>query len=172
LADTFRPDSTDDVSGVRGAAKSASIAVFVQLLLGAVMRHIGAGLAIPDFPTSFGRWIPPLDQLPVAVHFAHRIGAIVVTALVARLAFAAWRAADRRFRAPATAVLVLVAFQIGLGAMTVLTGKAVTPTTLHVATGAAVLGTCWWLTLRASRVLRPGPSVPAPAASYREPLVS
>lgn len=170
---TFPPNSINDVSGVRGAAKTAAIAVFVQLLLGAVMRHIGAGLAIPDFPTSFGRWIPPLDQLPVAVHFAHRIGAIVVTVFIARLAFAAWRAADRRFRAPATAALALVALQIGLGAMTVLTGKAVTPTTLHVATGAAILGTCWWLALRSSRVLRGGvSSVAASTAPYREPLVS
>src|SRR4051812_41887334 len=30
--------------------------VYTQILIGAVMRHLGAGLAIPDFPTSFGRW--------------------------------------------------------------------------------------------------------------------
>src|SRR5262249_34122858 len=29
--------------------------VFVQLILGALMRHMGAGLAIPDFPLAFGR---------------------------------------------------------------------------------------------------------------------
>src|SRR6266481_4447634 len=34
--------------------------VFVQLVLGALMRHMGAGLAIPDFPLAFGRLVPPL----------------------------------------------------------------------------------------------------------------
>jgi heme A synthase len=53
------------------------------------------------------------------------------------------------------ALVALVLFQIGLGAATVLTTKAVTPTTLHVATGAAVLGGCWLTTLRAFRLLRP-----------------
>jgi hypothetical protein len=41
----------------------------------------------------------------------------------------------------------------------VLTLKAVTPTTLHVATGAAVLGGCWLAALRAFRLLRPVPAV-------------
>jgi cytochrome c oxidase assembly protein subunit 15 len=161
-----------DDSGLRAAAAVATGMVFVQLVLGAVMRHIGAGLAIPDFPTSFGRWIPPLDTLPVAVHFAHRVGALVVTALIVRLVVAAWRAEDRRFRRPAALVLGLVLVQVGLGAAAVLTGKAVTPTTIHVAAGAAVLGSCWWLALRSSRLLR-GRSVPAAsAAAFREPVVS
>jgi len=162
----------EDVSGLRGASAVATGAVFVQLLLGAVMRHIGAGLAIPDFPTSFGRWIPPLDQTPVAVHFAHRIGAIVVTVLVARVAIAAWRATDRRFRRPTLLLLGLVAVQIALGAAAVLTGKAVTPTTFHVAVGAAVLGSCWWLALRSTRILRRRSSATTSPAAFREPLIS
>jgi len=52
-------------------------------------------------------------------------------------------------------VVLLVLAQISLGAMTVLTGKAVLPTTAHVAVGAAVLGSCWLLLLRAWRRLRP-----------------
>src|SRR5712692_10448465 len=35
--------------------------VYLQLILGALMRHMGAGLAIPDFPLAFGRLLPPLD---------------------------------------------------------------------------------------------------------------
>jgi heme a synthase len=163
---------SEDVSGVRSAAAAATAAVFVQLFLGAVMRHIGAGLAIPDFPTSFGRWLPPLDSLPVAVHFAHRLGALMVLALVVRLVVAARRAEDRRFRRPATLLLALVLAQVSLGAATVLTGKAVTPTTTHVAIGAAVLGYCWWLALRSLRLLRRPSAAAAPAVSFREPVVS
>jgi cytochrome c oxidase assembly protein subunit 15 len=166
------PESRPDASGVRAAAMAATAAVFVQLLLGAVMRHIGAGLAIPDFPTSFGRWVPPLDSAPIAVHFAHRLGALAVVALVVRLVVAAWRAPDRRFRRPVVLLLGLVLVQVGLGAATVLTGKAVTPTTTHVAIGAAVLGSCWWIALRSFRLLRHPSAVAVPAVSFSEPLVS
>jgi cytochrome c oxidase assembly protein subunit 15 len=107
----------------------------------------------------------------VAVHVAHRVGALVVTAFVARLVLAAWRAPDRRFRRPAAVVLALVLVQVGLGAAAVLTGKAVTPTTIHVAVGAAVLGGCFWLALRSARVLR-SPSAATSAVPLREPLVS
>src|SRR5204863_10129350 len=41
--------------GMSGLAAAATAVVFVQLVLGALMRHMGAGLAIPDFPLAFGR---------------------------------------------------------------------------------------------------------------------
>ena len=51
----------------------------VQILVGATMRHTDAGLAIPDFPLAFGHLIPPSWDPKIAVHFAHRVGALVVT---------------------------------------------------------------------------------------------
>jgi cytochrome c oxidase assembly protein subunit 15 len=144
----------EDVAGVRGAAALATGVVFGQLFLGALMRHTGAGLAIPDFPLALGRVVPPLDSAPVALHFAHRLGAIAVVAAVAWLARQAYRSRDRRLSRPATLLLFLVAVQVALGAATVLTAKSVVPTTAHVATGAAVLGACWFVTLRARRHLR------------------
>jgi cytochrome c oxidase assembly protein subunit 15 len=164
----------DDVARVRGAAVAATAAVFGQLVLGAIMRHIGAGLAIPDFPRMQGRWIPPpevLEQAPLAVHLAHRAGALVVLAFVLRLALRASRDGDGRLARPALLALGLVFVQIGLGALTVLTGKAVLPTTAHVATGAAILGLCWFTTLRTRRHLRV--AAPAPAvAALGDPAVS
>jgi cytochrome c oxidase assembly protein subunit 15 len=152
-----------DVAGLRGAAMTATAIVYVQLMIGAVMRHIGAGLAIPDFPLAFGGLLPPVASTPVLVHFAHRLGAVVVLVAVARLFLRARRAGDPRFARLATALLALVLLQVGLGAATVLTSKAVTPTTLHVATGAAILGGCWLTLLRAFRLLRPAPvAVEAP----------
>ena len=165
-------EPSDDVSGLRPAALVAAATVFVQLLLGAVMRHTGAGLAIPTFPTSFGRWVPPLDSAPVAIHFAHRAFALVVFVAVAWMASAAFRARDTRFRGPAYLVMALVSAQIALGAAAVLTAKAVTPTTAHVATGAAILGSCWWIALRARRLLRRPAPAAAPAATLGEPLPS
>ena len=63
-------------------AVATPIAVYGQILVGATMRHTGAGLAIPDFPLAFGRLVPPAWDAAIAVHFAHRVGALVVAALV------------------------------------------------------------------------------------------
>src|SRR5262245_51215381 len=63
-------------------AGAAVAIVFLQVLLGAIMRHVGAGLAIPDFPLAFGRLVPPLVTPYIAIHFAHRVGAVMVTIMV------------------------------------------------------------------------------------------
>ena len=144
-----------DVAGLRGVALLTTAIVFVQLLLGAVMRHMGAGLAIPDFPLAGGHLIPPLDDAPVVVHFAHRVGALLVLGSALWLFLRARRSGDPRFIRPAGAALGLVALQMGLGGLTVLSGKAVGPTTAHVTVGAAVLGACWFTALRSIRRLRP-----------------
>ena len=39
-------------------APLATLAIFIQLVLGAVMRHMNAGLVIPDFPLAFGGFVP------------------------------------------------------------------------------------------------------------------
>jgi len=164
------PADVVDVAGVRAAALTAAVIVYLQLLVGAVMRHIGAGLAIPDFPLAFGRLVPPVTSAPVLVHFAHRVGALVVLVGVARLFLHARRAGDPGLVRMASALLGLVLFQIALGAATVLTTKAVTPTTLHVATGAAILGGCWLAALRSFRLLRPRPSAAVLEAPVARPV--
>ena len=51
-------------SPVARMAAWTGAAVFLQLLIGAVMRHNKAGLAIPDFPLALGRIVPPLTAFP------------------------------------------------------------------------------------------------------------
>jgi heme a synthase len=128
------------------AAATAS-AVFLQLLVGAVMRHTKAGLAIPDFPLSLGRVVPPLVSFPVAIAFAHRAWALVILALVAATAIAAHRSGRPLVRRTGIALAAIVVVQIALGATTVLSRKNVAVTTAHVATGALLLGTAVALTV-------------------------
>jgi cytochrome c oxidase assembly protein subunit 15 len=144
--------------------------IYIQILIGAVMRHLGAGLGIPDFPTSFGHWMPPFFSLAIAVNFAHRCGAVVVSIFVlwtvARV-FTGYR--DRpALTHPALLLLALLLMQVTLGAMTIWSGRAVLPTTAHVAIGAAVLATSLALTIRI-RALRGLASV-AEAARVRSPI--
>jgi cytochrome c oxidase assembly protein subunit 15 len=128
-----------------------TVAVYTQILIGAVMRHIGAGLAIPDFPTSYGRLVPPFYSLAVDINFAHRCGALVVMLLIAWTCARVLRfySAARPLRNDAFLTLALLAIQITLGALTIWSGRVVLPTTAHVATGAALLGATLALTIRA-----------------------
>jgi cytochrome c oxidase assembly protein subunit 15 len=150
-----RADRVPDRAGMRVAAAAATAVVFVQLVLGATMRHRGAGLAIPDFPLAFGRLFPPFDDPSVALHFAHRVGALAVLAAVLVLAARAQRSGVARLARLARFAGLLVLVQIALGSAAVLTGRSVLPTTAHVAVGAAVLGTCWLTTLRVWRLVTP-----------------
>ncbi|MBI3002329.1 MAG: COX15/CtaA family protein [candidate division NC10 bacterium] len=129
-------------------------AVLGQLFLGALMRHTGAGLAIPDFPLAFGRLVPPLDAEPVRIHFLHRVGAVVVAAGVGGML--GWVLFRHRREAwltrPALAAAALTLAQILLGALIIWTHRGVLVTTAHVATGAALLAAVLTLTLRAFRL--------------------
>ena len=136
--------------------------VYLQLILGALMRHMGAGLAIPDFPLAFGRLVPPLDASAVVVHFVHRLGALAVTLCVgwtmARV-LSQYRT-ERRLLRLAFLLGGLVLLQLTLGALTIWTRRMVLPMTAHVAVGAAVLATSVVIALRAARLTAAPAAVP------------
>ncbi len=134
-------------------ATTTTILIYVQILLGATMRHTQAGLAIPDFPLSYGHVIPPFWSPAIAIHFAHRIGALVVTMAILATAGHVWyhHRAHAELTRPATLLVLLVFVQATLGAFVVLTGKAPIINTAHVTTGAMVFGTSLVLTLRSYR---------------------
>jgi heme a synthase len=130
-----------------------TVLIYLQILVGATMRHTDAGLAIPDFPLAFGKLVPPVWDAKIAIHYAHRIGALIVTTMIiATTAHALYHHRERsELRRSSLLLLVLVALQVTLGAFTVLSGKQFIINSLHVVTGAAVLGTSLVLTLRAHR---------------------
>ncbi len=154
---------------LRTLAAATTGVIYLQILIGALMRNLGAGLAIPDFPLSYGRLIPPGWTPGIAVNFAHRSGAIAVAIMVTWTVVRVARnhRGQPLLMHPALGLLALLALQIALGALTIWSGRAVLPTTAHVAIGAAVLATAFALTIRAFRLTRVGHvSEPIPA---REP---
>jgi heme a synthase len=129
-----------------------AIAVMIQLILGAWMRHSNAALAIPTFPLAFGRIIPEFNAPGIAIHFAHRVWALVVFGLItANLIVVLRRYRQTPLLSPAVFLFVLACVQIVLGAYTVLTATAVPVATAHVAVGALILATAVVQTLWASR---------------------
>jgi cytochrome c oxidase assembly protein subunit 15 len=146
--------------------------VFIQLIIGAIMRHSHSGLAIPDFPTMGGEWWPRFDQTmlsainntrfnlnldpvtmgQVALHSLHRAGAgILIISLIA-LNFFSLDIKKNNTGVHKTVLLLnsLFILQITLGIITVLSYKEYHLTSLHVVTGALVLAWTTLLTLRAA----------------------
>jgi cytochrome c oxidase assembly protein subunit 15 len=117
----------------------AAGATWVQIMLGAIVRHTGAGLAIPDWPLSFGKVVPTGADWAasgVLAHFAHRTFAWAVAALVVAAALALRTLGGvPGLRALARLWLALLAAQVTLGATSVWTAKAVWATSAHLAVG-------------------------------------
>jgi cytochrome c oxidase assembly protein subunit 15 len=151
------------------------LAIYAQLIVGATMRHYDAGLAIPDLPWAYGKLLPPTDDAglktinaarawesglkPVTLaqvwlHFGHRLGAVIVSALVTTLVVTvlARKHRPRKLIVPATLLAALLVTQVTLGVFTVLYRKPADVASAHVAVGALVLVTTFVLTIRAVRL--------------------
>jgi len=130
-------------SAARWVAAAGAL-VYLQLILGASMRHLGAGLAIPTFPAANpeGGWLPKVHNLYTDLNFSHtRIGAFIVTCAVLFAVFLVLRNAQRGhviWRAAARSGVIVV-LQATLGILVVLHQKPKTLATFHVVLGAALL---------------------------------
>jgi heme a synthase len=147
-----RPDVRVDGT-LRKLTIATTALIYLQILIGATMRHTGAGLAIPDVPLAFGGLLPPRWDAGIAIHFAHRVNAVVAAIVAIATAAHIWYH-HRDIRAlvrPVTLLVLLIAIQIALGAFVVLTGRAVPVNSAHVAIGALVFVTSLVLTLRTHR---------------------
>jgi len=147
---------------IRWLTVAATILIFVQLILGATMRHQHAGLAVPDFPLAYGKLLPPMNSAAlekinaqrlsaerlksitafhIAVHMTHRLVALSIVFLVGA---AAWKARREQGGDSLLAKLTLawsgiICVQALLGAATVWSNKAADVATAHVLLGALSL---------------------------------
>lgn len=105
---------------------------YVQVYLGAYVRHAGASLACPDWPLCRGSLLPHMDQY-VGAQFAHRLGALLLTVLILSMWWQVRRIRATRpdlYRA-ATAAGILVLAQVVSGGIVVLSELAILSTLLH-----------------------------------------
>jgi cytochrome c oxidase assembly protein subunit 15 len=143
-----------DDAVLRTVATATTGLVYVQILIGATMRHTDAGLAIPDFPLMFGGLLPDHWDPKIAIHFSHRLGALVVSLAALATAAHIWHQHSRvrALTRPAALLAALIALQVTLGAFTVLSGLHVAINSAHVVCGALVLTTSLVITLRSWRI--------------------
>jgi cytochrome c oxidase assembly protein subunit 15 len=138
------------------------IIVVCQIALGGWTSSNYAALACPDLPTCQGQWWPPMDfdsgfnltqeigpnylggqmdgTARVAIHMAHRIGAIVVIAYLGFLISQLYRfAGGSAMRGMANTLLVLLVVQVCLGLSNVFWSLPLPVAVAHNAGGALLL---------------------------------
>jgi cytochrome c oxidase assembly protein subunit 15 len=114
--------------------------VYVQVILGILVRYSGATLACPDFPLCNGRVIPHLTHYPVALHYFHRVFALLVFITSAAALLRAIRSGKAVLGFLFTFALVVL--QVVFGILVVLTGMFLPVIILHGAPGFLLMG---WL---------------------------
>jgi len=146
---------------IKMMAIATTIAIYVQLALGATMRHQHKDLAILDFPTANGAWIPDtsaaalekinawrdaralsdVDAFQIWLQMAHRFLALLIGIAVIAFCVRVWKDAHAIAALRRLSILwgVLFLLQFTLGAWTIWSNKAADVATSHVALGAIML---------------------------------
>jgi cytochrome c oxidase assembly protein subunit 15 len=146
---------------IKTIALTTTIAIYAQLALGATMRHQHRDLAILDFPTANGAWIPDtsasalakinawrdaralsdVDAFQIWLQMAHRFLAVVIGIALIMFCTRVFRDARELVALRRLSIFWVILFfiQFTLGMWTVWSNKAADVATTHVAVGAVML---------------------------------
>ncbi len=120
--------------------------------------HMASFGAFADADGEAWLWVRVPNQRtgPIAIHFAHRVGALCVAVTVIGLCTQVLRRcrADAWLARPAALLLTMLLVQVSLGATAIWTKLSVLPTTAHVMIGGATVAVSALLTLRLWRRFR------------------
>jgi len=144
------------------AAMAGLVVLVCQIALGGWVSSNYAALACPDLPTCLGQWWPEqadfqegfvmwrglgvdyefgILEAParVAIHLAHRAGAITAALVLLLVTFSYWRTANPKLRTASLFVWLALTTQIGLGLATVWFGLPLLVATAHNGVAALLL---------------------------------
>jgi cytochrome c oxidase assembly protein subunit 15 len=178
---------------IKTLAVAITVAIYVQLALGATMRHQHRDLAILDFPTANGAWFPDTSPSALAkinawrdarslsevtafqiwLQMGHRFLALIIAIAIIVFCTRLWREPRSFAGLERLSVLwaALVVCQIALGTWVIWSNKAADVATAHVALGAVMLcfgvtisAICWRVSQTQFGKARP------PGAPHNEPV--
>jgi heme a synthase len=169
---------TEQETTLRKFALVGLAVLIVQIALGGWTSSNYAALACPDFPTCQRSWWPRMDYQDafvlwrglkldyaggvlanparVAIHFTHRLGALIAGSILISLGvLVATSARSRRLTFAGGLLVLAVLAQISLGVATVHWGVPLSLATLHNAGAAFLVISMVWLL----RALWPAPAI-------------
>jgi cytochrome c oxidase assembly protein subunit 15 len=149
------------LASIKSIAIFTTVLIYIQLALGATMRHQHRDLAILDFPTAYRQWIPDtsanaittinawrdthalsdVTAFQIWLQMVHRFLAAIIAVAVIALCLRVWRDARQitSLRRLSIWWVALLLGQVTLGAWTIWSNKAADIATAHVAIGATML---------------------------------
>ena len=155
----YAPAPIAGAQALRPWAIVGLVVVAAQILLGGWVSTNYAALACTDFPTCRGGWVPPMDfanafhvlrelgmtasgdllsnEALTAIHWLHRVGAVIVAGYLVFFAMRLWRA--EALRGLAILMVVLLAAQFTMGVLNVLLSLPLPLAAAHNGGAAALL---------------------------------
>jgi heme A synthase len=162
----------DELRRFRRLADLTAITTFLLIIVGGVVRVSESGLGCgpggsgtEGWPLCGGEVIPLVGDVNRIIEFSHRVLAAIVVALIALLAWRAYKRLQGRRWAwrGSVAAGVLVLAQAGLGGLTVEHSLAEELVAAHLGLAMVLLGLLLWLGVRARTELAAAEEAPAPA---------
>ena len=176
-AESYRPVPLALPAALQRGALFVAVLALVQIALGGWVSTNYAVLACRDFPTCQGTWWPAMDfdhgftllrelgagkdggYLPfaalTAIHMSHRIGAAIVLAALAWLAWALHATQDASARRFALALAGVALWQLASGLSNVVLGWPLLSALGHTGGAAALVVVLTMLLMRAAHASRP-----------------
>lgn len=146
-------------------ALATTACTYVLIMVGALVRAVGAGLGCPDWPKCFGSWVPPTsaDQLPPGfdasqfvplltwVEYLNRLVGVFTGFLILGTLWLAWRHYRHHTRVwlPALLAALLVGFQGWLGGQVVRSGLEGWMITAHLVVALVIVSLLLYATVNA-----------------------
>ena len=149
------------IKKMRWLAVAGLLVVVVQIALGGWTSSNYAALACADLPTCHNEWMPPMDfsagfnifqhigpnylggqldnQARTAIHFSHRVGAIVTTLVLLALSVSLFMVKEKAVRYMAAVLCAILVLQIALGLSNVFFALPLPVAVAHNAVGAVLL---------------------------------
>jgi cytochrome c oxidase assembly protein subunit 15 len=149
------------LKSIRPLAVIGLLIVLMQIALGGWTTSNYADIACPDFPTCQGEWLPPMNfgegfnitqhigpnylggtmdnAARVAIHFSHRLGAIVTVAYLAFLCLKLYRLKLPAAKTLAHVILTVLAVQVTLGISNIVFQFPINVAVAHNLVGALLL---------------------------------
>ncbi|MCK6543579.1 COX15/CtaA family protein [bacterium] len=149
----------------RQFALFSTIATYVLIFVGGLVRVSGAGLGCPDWPQCFGHWFPPtsVDQIPshidpslfnmtlAWIEYGNRVVGVTIGFLIAGTAWLAIKhyRHDKRILTASVAAAILVAFQGWQGSRVVKSQLNPHIISIHFALALLIISLMVYVTFRA-----------------------
>lgn len=120
---------------------AAVIMTYLLIVMGGIVRVTGSGLGCPDWPTCFGKWIPPM-RADAIIEYLHRLAAAITSPLILGSVVVGWiRYKDRKLLSrPLIAAAALLVVQALLGGIVVILETPPNLVAIHLSVALVILG--------------------------------